>query len=51
LSIILVEQNAKLVLDLVDDVVILNTGRVAVSGPVEHLKRDGVDLRQHLGVF
>src|SRR6266849_3171682 len=51
LSIILVEQNAKLVLDLVDDIVILNTGRVAVSGPVEHLKRDGVDLRQHLGVF
>jgi branched-chain amino acid transport system ATP-binding protein len=51
LSIILVEQNAKLVLDLVDDIVILNTGRVAVSGPADHLKRDGVDLRQHLGVF
>ena len=51
LSIVLVEQNAKLVLDLVDDIVILNTGRVAVSAPVEHLKRDGVDLRQHLGVF
>jgi branched-chain amino acid transport system ATP-binding protein len=51
LSIVLVEQNAKLVLDLVDDIVILNTGRVAVSGPAEHLKRDGVDLRQHLGVF
>jgi branched-chain amino acid transport system ATP-binding protein len=51
LSIVLVEQNAKLVLDLVDDIVILNTGRVAVSGPAEQLKRDGVDLRQHLGVF
>ncbi|HEX7968142.1 MAG TPA: ABC transporter ATP-binding protein [Stellaceae bacterium] len=51
LSIVLVEQNAKLVLDLADDVVILNTGRVAVSAPAEELKRDGVDLRQHLGVF
>ena len=51
LSIVLVEQNPKLVLDLVDDIVILNSGRVAVSGPAEHLKRDGVDLRQHLGVF
>jgi branched-chain amino acid transport system ATP-binding protein len=51
LSIVLVEQNAKLVLDLVDDVVILNSGRVAVSAPAEQLKRDGVDLRQHLGVF
>jgi branched-chain amino acid transport system ATP-binding protein len=51
LSIVLVEQNAKLVLDLVDDIVILNSGRVAVSAPAEQLKRDGVDLRQHLGVF
>ena len=51
LSIVLVEQNPKLVLDLADDVVILNSGRVAVSAPAEQLKRDGVDLRQHLGVF
>ena len=51
LSIVLVEQNPKLVLDLVDDIVILNSGRVAVSGAADHLKRDGVDLRQHLGVF
>jgi branched-chain amino acid transport system ATP-binding protein len=51
LSIVLVEQNPKLVLDLVDDIVILNSGRVAVSGSVDDLKRDGVDLRQHLGVF
>jgi branched-chain amino acid transport system ATP-binding protein len=51
LSIVLVEQNAKLVLDLADDVVILNTGRVAVSAPAGELKRDGVEWRQHLGVF
>ena len=51
LSIVLVEQNPKLVFDLADDIVILNSGRVAVSAPVEHLKRDGVDLQQHLGVF
>ncbi len=51
LSIVLVEQNAKLVLDLADDIVILNSGRVAVSGAAANLKQRGVDLRQHLGVF
>ena len=51
LSIVLVEQNPKLVFDLADNIVILNTGHVAVvSTPVE-LNKDGVDLRQHLGVF
>jgi branched-chain amino acid transport system ATP-binding protein len=33
LSIILVEQNMKLALSLADDVVVLNTGQVAYSGP------------------
>jgi branched-chain amino acid transport system ATP-binding protein len=51
LSIVLVEQNAKLVFELADDIVILNSGRVAVSGSAAQLKRDGVDLRHHLGVF
>ena len=51
LSIVLVEQNAKLVLDLADDIVILNSGRVAVSGAAKDMSRSGVDLRQHLGVF
>ena len=51
LSIVLVEQNAKLVLDLADDIVVLNSGRVAVAGTTEALLRDGVDLHQHLGVF
>ena len=51
LSIVLVEQNAKLVLDVADDIVVLNSGRVAVDAPTSDLVRDGVDLRQHLGVY
>jgi branched-chain amino acid transport system ATP-binding protein len=51
LSIILVEQNARLVLDLADDIVVLNSGRVVVDGAAEALHRDGVDLHQHLGIF
>jgi branched-chain amino acid transport system ATP-binding protein len=51
LSIVLVEQNAKLVFDVADDIVILNSGHVVVDATVASLKRDGVDLHQHLGVF
>ena len=51
LSIVLVEQNPKLVFDVADDIVILNTGRVAVISTPRNLEKDGVDLRQHLGVF
>jgi len=51
LSIVLVEQNAKLVFDVADDIVILNSGRVAVEGSVAELQRHGVDLRQHLGIY
>ena len=51
LSILLVEQNPKLVFDVADDIVILNTGRVAVVSTPAELSKDGVDLRQHLGVF
>ena len=51
LSIVLVEQNPKLVFDVADDIVILNTGRVAVVSTPAKLDQDGVDLRQHLGVF
>jgi len=51
LSIVLVEQNPKLVFDIADDVVILNSGRVAVVSTAAELTRDGVDLCQHLGVF
>ena len=51
LSIVLVEQNAKLVFDVADDIVILNSGRVVVAGEAERLKGDGLDLRQHLGIY
>jgi branched-chain amino acid transport system ATP-binding protein len=51
LSILLVEQNARLVFDLADDIVILNSGRVVVDGTAEALRRDGLDLHQHLGIY
>jgi branched-chain amino acid transport system ATP-binding protein len=51
LSIVLVEQNARLVLDVADDIVVLNSGRVVVDAPADTLQRDGVDLHQHLGIF
>ena len=51
LSIVLVEQNTKLVFDFADDIVILNTGRVVVTDSAEKLRTSGVDLSEHLGVF
>jgi len=51
LSIVLVEQNAKLAFDVADDIVILNSGRVVVNAPVAELQRDKVDLHQHLGIY
>jgi branched-chain amino acid transport system ATP-binding protein len=51
LSIVLVEQNAKLVFDVADDIVILNSGRVVVEGEAARLRAAGTDLRQHLGIY
>ena len=51
LSIVLVEQNAKLVFDVADDIVILNSGRVAVEGSAAAVKDNSGDLRQHLGIY
>lgn len=51
LSIVLVEQNARLVLEVADDIVVLNTGCVVVDGTVDALQRNGVDLHQHLGIY
>jgi branched-chain amino acid transport system ATP-binding protein len=51
LSIVLVEQNAKLVFDIADDIVILNSGRVVVESSAAALARSGADLQQHLGIF
>jgi branched-chain amino acid transport system ATP-binding protein len=50
-SIVLVEQNLKLALDLADDVVMLNTGRVVFAGGVAEVRDNEALLTQHLGVF
>ena len=50
-SIVLVEQNIKLAFGLADDVVILNTGRVAFTGPVDAVRDNEALITQHLGVF
>ena len=51
LSIVLVEQNPTLVFDVADDIVILNSGRVAVASTPAELRREAVDLHQHLGIY
>jgi branched-chain amino acid transport system ATP-binding protein len=51
LSIVLVEQNPRLVFEVADDVVILNSGRVVFAGAAAELTATGVDLRQHLGIY
>ena len=51
LSIVLVEQNPRLVLDIADDIAILNSGRVAVTSTPADIERQSVDLTQHLGVY
>ncbi len=50
-SIVLVEQNVKLAFSLADEVVILNTGRVAFAGPVAAVRDNESLITQHLGVF
>ena len=51
LSILLVEQNAKLAFDVADDIVILNSGRVVVDATAAVLAQEKVDLHQHLGIY
>jgi len=51
LSILLVEQNPKLVFAVADDIVILNSGRVVASGPAATLAGQSRELEQHLGIF
>ncbi|MEI8302025.1 MAG: ABC transporter ATP-binding protein [Burkholderiales bacterium] len=48
-SMLLVEQNATLALDLADDAYLLETGRVAISGPCETIKNDETVRRSYLG--
>jgi branched-chain amino acid transport system ATP-binding protein len=51
LSIVLVEQNIKLTLDLADDIVIINSGSVAFRGAASEIKLNDAIVTQHLGVF
>jgi len=48
-SIVLVEQNVKLALELADEVAILNTGRIVFAGPPSQVGQSLIT--QHLGVF
>src|SRR6059036_3494699 len=48
-SILLVEQNAALALDLADHVFLLETGRVVLEGPSDMLRRDDAIRRAYLG--
>jgi branched-chain amino acid transport system ATP-binding protein len=50
-SIVLVEQNRQLALDIADCAVILNTGRCVFVGQASELLRDEDLMTQHLGVF
>jgi branched-chain amino acid transport system ATP-binding protein len=50
LSIVLVEQNIKLTLELADDIVILNSGNVVFTGAAGELKMNDAIVTQHLGV-
>jgi branched-chain amino acid transport system ATP-binding protein len=49
-SMLLVEQNASLALAIAHDAVLLETGRVALSGPSEHIRRNEDVRRAYLGV-
>ncbi len=51
LSIVLVEQNIKLTLDLADDIVIVNTGAVVFQGTAAETRTNTAVISQHLGVF
>jgi len=50
-SILLVEQNVKMALELADEAAILNTGRIAFSGPAAQVRENHSLITQHLGVF
>jgi branched-chain amino acid transport system ATP-binding protein len=50
-SIVLVEQNRQLALDVADSAVILNTGRCVFAGKVSQLLRNEDLVTQNLGVF
>ena len=48
-SILLVEQNASLALEIAQQAYLLETGRIVVSGPAAEIRRDGSIRRSYLG--
>jgi branched-chain amino acid transport system ATP-binding protein len=48
-SVLLVEQNAAMALELADQAYLLETGRVVMSGPASDLKKDDSIRRSYLG--
>jgi branched-chain amino acid transport system ATP-binding protein len=48
-SVLLVEQNAALALDLADHAYLLETGRVVMAGPADDLRRNDAIRRSYLG--
>jgi branched-chain amino acid transport system ATP-binding protein len=50
LSIVLVEQNIKLTLEIADDIVIINTGQIVFQGEAKALSIDTAVITHHLGV-
>jgi branched-chain amino acid transport system ATP-binding protein len=48
-SILLVEQNANLALEIAEQAYLLETGRIVVSGPAEDIRRDDSIRRSYLG--
>jgi branched-chain amino acid transport system ATP-binding protein len=48
-SILLVEQNASLALDFADDVYLIETGRLVMTGPAQELRSDETVRRSYLG--
>ncbi len=49
-SIVLVEQNTRLALDIADDVAVLNSGRLVWEGEPGAIRDDEAFLAQHLGI-
>ena len=50
-SIVLVEQNLKLALEVADQAVILNTGRCVFDGSAQELSNNDAIISQNLGIF
>jgi branched-chain amino acid transport system ATP-binding protein len=48
-SMLLVEQNAAMALDVADHAYLLETGRVVLSGPARDIRRDDAVRRSYLG--